>query len=66
MGIVAPVTTGYVVGLTNSFSGAFLIAGVVLLIGIVSYVVLLGRVEPIPDQETPDAGSGASRRAGAA
>ena len=66
MGIVAPVTTGYVVGLTNSFSGAFLIAGVVLLIGIVSYVVLLGRIEPIPDQETPDAGSGASRRAGAA
>jgi MFS family permease len=50
MGVVAPVTTGYVVGLTGSFSGAFLIAGVVLLIGIVSYVVLLGRIEPIPDQ----------------
>jgi ACS family D-galactonate transporter-like MFS transporter len=52
MGVVAPVTTGYVVGLTGSFSGAFLIAGVVLLIGIASYVVLLGRIEPIPDQGT--------------
>ncbi len=49
MGVVAPVTTGYVVGLTNSFSSAFLIAGVVLLIGIFSYVVLLGRIEPLPD-----------------
>lgn len=47
MGVVAPVTTGYVVGLTNSFSGAFLIAGVVLLIGIFSYIVLLGRIEPL-------------------
>jgi hypothetical protein len=36
MGVVAPVTTGCVVGLTNSFSGAFLIAGVVLHIGIFS------------------------------
>jgi MFS transporter, ACS family, D-galactonate transporter len=59
MGVVAPVTTGYIVGLTNSFSGAFLIAGVVLLIGIFSYIVLLGRIEPLPDQGSPSGGPGA-------
>jgi MFS family permease len=58
MGVVAPVTTGYVVGLTNSFSGAFLIAGVVLLIGIFSYIVLLGRIEPLPDQGSQSGGLG--------
>ena len=50
MGVVAPVTTGYVVGLTNSFNGVFMIAGIVLLIGIFSYIVLLGRIEPLPDR----------------
>jgi len=49
MGVAAPVITGFIVGLTHSFAGAFLVAGVVLLIGIFSYVVVLGRIEPIPD-----------------
>jgi sugar phosphate permease len=49
MGVVAPVTTGYVVGATGSFTGAFLIAGIVLIVGIGAYVFLLGRLEPIPD-----------------
>ncbi len=49
MGVAAPVATGYIVGATNSFSGAFLIAGVVLLIGILSYVLLLGEITPLPD-----------------
>jgi MFS family permease len=49
MGIAAPVITGFVVGITRSFAGAFLIAGIVLLIGIFSYVVILGRIEPIPE-----------------
>ena len=52
MGVVAPITTGYIVGATNSFSDAFLVAGVVLIVGIVAYVFVLGRLEPIPD---PDA-----------
>jgi MFS family permease len=52
MGAVAPVVTGFVVGATNSFSLAFLVAGVVLLIGIFSFVVVLGKIEPIPE---PDA-----------
>ncbi len=49
MGIAAPVITGFIVGLTHSFAGAFLVAGMVLLIGIFSYVVVLGRIEPIPE-----------------
>jgi sugar phosphate permease len=49
MGVVAPITTGYIVGATHSFAGAFLVAGVVLLVGIIAYVFILGRIEPIPD-----------------
>jgi MFS transporter, ACS family, D-galactonate transporter len=49
MGAVAPAVTGFVVGATNSFSMAFLVAGIVLLIGIFSFVVVLGRIEPIPE-----------------
>jgi len=43
------VTTGYIVGATGSFVGAFLTAGIVLVIGIVAYVFILGRLEPIAD-----------------
>jgi len=49
MGIAAPVITGFIVGLTHSFAGAFLVAGIVLLVGIFSYVVVLGRIEPIAE-----------------
>ncbi len=49
MGVAAPVITGFIVGLTHSFAGAFLVAGVVLVIGIFSYVVILGRIEPVPE-----------------
>ena len=52
MGAIAPAVTGFVVGATNSFSLAFLVAGVVLLVGIFFFVVVLGRIEPIPE---PDA-----------
>jgi MFS family permease len=49
MGVVAPVATGYIVGATGSFAGAFLAAGVILVIGIVAFVFILGRLEPISD-----------------
>jgi MFS transporter, ACS family, D-galactonate transporter len=39
MGVVAPITTGYTVEATQSFTGAFLVAGVVLVSGIVAYVL---------------------------
>jgi MFS family permease len=49
MGVVAPLATGYIVGATGSFVGAFLTAGMVLAVGIVAYVFILGRLEPIAD-----------------
>jgi len=53
MGVLAPIITGLVVDWTQSFAGAFLIAGVVLLVGIFFYIVVLGRIEPIPDLVEP-------------
>ena len=52
MGVIAPITTGFIVGWTKSFSGAFLVAGIVLLVGILAYGFMLGRIEPIPDPDT--------------
>ncbi len=49
MGIVAPIVTGFIVLETGSFSSAFVVAGVVLMVGIFSYVFILGRIEPVPD-----------------
>ncbi len=49
IGIVAPIVTGFIVLETGSFSSAFVVAGVVLAVGIVSYVFVLGRIEPVPD-----------------
>ncbi len=46
--VLAPVITGYLVGNTQSFARAFLVAAVILVGGIVSYTVLLGKIEPIP------------------
>jgi MFS family permease len=52
MGVAAPSVTGYILGRTHSFAGAFLIAGVVLLGGIASFVFLLGRIEPLPEPDS--------------
>ncbi|MGH7755358.1 MAG: MFS transporter [Vulcanimicrobiaceae bacterium] len=49
MGILAPIATGYIVGATQSFANAYITAAVVLLIGIFSYVFVLGKIEPIPE-----------------
>ena len=46
-GISAPIITGYIVAATHTFASAFVTATVILLLGIFSYVVLLGRMEPI-------------------
>jgi dipeptide/tripeptide permease len=46
-GIAAPIVTGYVVSATRSYAWAFGISAIYLLIGISSYLFLLGRIEPI-------------------
>jgi sugar phosphate permease len=49
MSILAPIVAGYVVTATGSFNDVFLIAAGVLIVGILSYVFVLGRIEPIPE-----------------
>jgi MFS family permease len=49
-GIAAPIVTGFIAGGTGSFANAFITAGIVLLIGILSYVFLLEKIEQIPSQ----------------
>jgi MFS family permease len=46
--ITAPIITGYISGWTHSFAGAFLVAGVILILGIASYIFLLGHIEHVP------------------
>lgn len=47
--IAAPVLTGYLIGRTNDFARAFLAAACALVVGILGYTVLLGKIEQIPD-----------------
>ena len=54
MGVAAPIVTGFIVGATNSFTNAFLVAGVILAIGIVSFVFVMGRIEAIPEPTDRD------------
>lgn len=49
MGAVAPIVTGFIVGATHSFTNAFLVAGFMLVIGILAFVFLLGRIEQLPE-----------------
>ena len=46
--ILAPVITGYLVGNSQSFRRPFLVAAAVLVVGILSYIFLLGKIETIP------------------
>jgi sugar phosphate permease len=59
MGAVAPIVTGYIVGSTQSFANAFLVAGIVLVVGIVAFIVLLGRIEPLPEPKAVPPSNGA-------
>ena len=52
MGAIAPIVTGYIVGSTHSFTNAFLVAGVMLIIGMAAFVFLLGRIEAIPEADS--------------
>jgi cyanate permease len=47
--ILAPIVTGYIVSASHSFEAAFVTAAIILVLGIVGYVFLLGRIEPIPE-----------------
>jgi MFS transporter, ACS family, D-galactonate transporter len=46
-GICAPIITGYLVAARQSFAWAFGVSAAYLLVGIASYIFLLGRIEPM-------------------
>jgi MFS transporter, ACS family, D-galactonate transporter len=51
-GIAAPIITGYIIAATRSYAWAFGVSAIYLLIGISSYIFLLGeikQIEPPPD-----------------
>lgn len=61
-GIAAPIVTGYLAGPQNSFGAAFAIAAGLLVAGIASYVLLLGRIEQVPEpQPSTDSTRSAAR-----
>jgi len=45
----APVVTGYIVAQSHSFYAALITAGVILIFGIFSYTVILGRIDKVPE-----------------
>ena len=49
-GIAAPIITGYVVAATRSYAWAFVISAIYLLIGIASYILLLGKIDRVEPQ----------------
>jgi ACS family D-galactonate transporter-like MFS transporter len=55
MGSLAPIVTGYIVGATNSFAYAFVVAVAILGVGIVSFAFVLDKVEPIPEPRASSA-----------
>lgn len=46
-GIAAPILTGYLVARGHGFTSAFAVSAAYLVLGILGYIVLLGRIEPI-------------------
>jgi MFS transporter, ACS family, D-galactonate transporter len=53
-GIAAPIITGYVIAATQSYALAFGISAIYLLIGIASYLFLLGKIEQVePEFASP-------------
>ncbi len=54
MGTISPIVTGYIVAVTGSFSGGFVVAACILLAGICFYGFMMGPIEPVPDLPGPD------------
>ncbi|HEY0786692.1 MAG TPA: MFS transporter [Acidobacteriaceae bacterium] len=51
--IAAPIVTGYISHQTHSFAYAFLLAGIILMLGIASYLFLLGAIVRIHAPDEP-------------
>jgi MFS transporter, ACS family, D-galactonate transporter len=61
-GIIAPIAAGFILDSTGSFAVNFLVAGAVLVLGIICFLLLLGRIEQIQrPQLSPEVEPVASR-----
>jgi cyanate permease len=61
-GIIAPIAAGFILDSTGSFAANFLVAGAVLVLGIICFLLLLGRIEQIQrPQLSPEVEPVASR-----
>ncbi len=49
MAFIAPVVAGRIVASTGSFTNVLFTGAAALIVGVLSYVFLLGRIEPIPE-----------------
>jgi sugar phosphate permease len=58
-GVIAPAVTGYVVDRTGEFTMAFIIAGMVALLGALGWGVIVREVAPVDWSERRSIGSGA-------
>jgi ACS family D-galactonate transporter-like MFS transporter len=56
MGIAAPIVTGKILQLTHSFTDAFLAAALILVVGILAFIFLLGKIETMPAPPLRSAG----------
>ena len=54
--VAAPIAAGYIANGTGGFNGVFALTAGVLLVGIVSYIFILGRIEPVDAIEVRSAG----------
>lgn len=55
-GITASILTGLILRQEHSFSGAFLLAGAIVTLGIVFFTLVMGPVTPIPEPDAATAG----------
>jgi MFS transporter, ACS family, D-galactonate transporter len=46
-GFIAPISTGFLIKITHTYTSAFILAGFAMLAGIFSYIYLIGKVEPM-------------------
>jgi ACS family D-galactonate transporter-like MFS transporter len=49
-GVVGPIITGFIVAATDSFIPALLFSAGLIVVAILNYLFLLGKVEPIEEQ----------------
>jgi hypothetical protein len=69
-GIAAPIAAGFIFQSTGSFAANFLVAGAILVLGIICFLFLLGRIEQIQQPQIgpeeprigPEVGPVASKR----